>query len=320
MARIYDDITKLIGNTPLVRINHMASDESAEILMKLECFNPYSSVKDRIGISMIEDAERSGALKPGDVIVEATSGNTGIALAFIGAVKGYKVILTMPDTMTVERRNLLEALGATLELTPGAEGMNAALERARAIAAELPNAWRPLQFENQANVQVHIETTGPEIWADTDGKVDVFIAGVGTGGTITGTGRYLKQKNPSVHVVAVEPTDSAVLSGGDPSPHKIQGIGAGFIPAIYDSTVVDEVICVTNEESIDTARRLAREEGIFVGISAGAAMCAAMTIAARAEFRGQRIVTVAPDFGERYLSHPVFSEISEAAQIANAAS
>ena len=311
MARIYDDISKLIGNTPLVRINRLSRQEGAEVLVKLEAFNPYASVKDRIGLSMIEDAERSGVLKPGDVIVEATSGNTGIALAYIGAVKGYEVILTMPDTMTVERRNLLEALGAKLELTPGEEGMNAALERARQIAADLPNAWRPLQFENRANIQVHLETTGPEIWNDTDGSVDVLVAGVGTGGTISGTGRYLKQKNPDLKVVAVEPTDSAVLSGGEPSPHKIQGIGAGFIPTNYDASVVDEVICITNEEAMDTTRRMAREEGIFAGISAGAALAAAVEVAARPENADKRIVAIAPDFGERYLSHPVYAEIAE---------
>jgi len=309
MARIYKDISKLIGITPLVRLNRMDAGLTAEILLKLECFNPFSSVKDRIGFAMIDDAERRGVLKQGDVIVEATSGNTGIALAFVAAVKGYEIILTMPDTMTVERRNLLTALGAKLELTPGAEGMNAALDRAKAIAGDLPNAWMPEQFENSANVQVHRETTGPEIWADTDGEVDVLIAGVGTGGTISGAGGYLKQKNPAMHVVAVEPTDSPVLSGGEPSSHKIQGIGAGFVPTIYDAEVVDEVVQVSNEDAIATTQRLAREEGIFVGISAGAILCAAMKVAARPEFNGRRIISMAPDFGERYLSHPVFAEI-----------
>jgi cysteine synthase A len=259
---------------------------------------------------MIEDAERSGALKQGDVIVESTSGNTGIALAYIAAVKGYEIILTMPDTMTTERRNLLKALGAKLELTPGADGMKAAMARADAIAGDRPNAWQPSQFDNAANPQVHVQTTGPEIWADTDGEVDVFVCGVGTGGTISGTGRFLKEKNPGVRVIAVEPLDSNVLSGGEPSPHKIQGIGAGFIPNNYDASVVDEVVEVTNEESIATARRLARDEGIFVGISSGAALAAAVKVAARKELTGKTIVCIAPDFGERYLSNPVFAEMN----------
>ena len=309
MAKIYKDISKLIGNTPLVRLSRMGQALDSEVLLKLECFNPYSSVKDRIGLSMIEDAERRGVLKKGDIIVEATSGNTGIGLAFVAAAKGYELILTMPDTMTVERRNLLKALGATVELTPGSEGMKTALARADAIARDLPNAWVPRQFDNPANVQAHVETTGPEIWADTDGDVDVLVAGVGTGGTISGAGRFLKHKNPGMHVVAVEPSDSPVLSGGEPSPHKIQGIGAGFVPAIYDADVVDEVVTVTNEDAIDTARRLAREEGIMVGISSGAILYAAMKVAARDEFAGRTIVAIAPDFGERYLSHPVFAEM-----------
>jgi len=309
MGRIYDDITKLIGNTPLVRLNRMAVGLGAEVLVKLESFNPYSSVKDRIGLSMIEDAERRGLLKPGDVIVESTSGNTGIALAFVAAAKGYRVVLTMPDTMTVERRNLLMALGAELELTPGSEGMKAAIDRAEALAKDLPNSWMPQQFENDANPDVHTETTGPEIWADTDGKVDVLVAGVGTGGTVSGTGRFLKRKKPSLHVVAVEPCDSAVLSGGEPGPHTIQGIGAGFIPDNYDASVVDEVVAVTNDEAIEAARDLARKEGIFVGISAGAIVTAALKLAARPEFAGQTFVAIAPDFGERYLSNPVFADM-----------
>lgn len=309
MARIYDDISKLIGNTPLVRLNRMGADLPGDILLKLEFFNPYSSVKDRIGLAMIEDAERSGALKKGDVIVEATSGNTGISLAFVAAVKGYEIVLTMPDTMTLERRNLLEALGAKLELTPGAEGMKGAMGRADEIAQDLPNAWKAEQFDNPANVQVHVETTGPEIWSDTDGAVDVLVSGVGTGGTVSGAGSFLKGKNSKLHVVAVEPSDSAVLSGGDPGPHKIQGIGAGFIPKIYDASVVDEVIQVSNDDAIQTARRLTREEGVFVGISAGAALCAAMQVAARPEFEDKVIVSIVPDFGERYLSNPVYSEI-----------
>ncbi len=309
MARIYRDFSKLIGNTPLVRLPRMGADLPAEVLVKLECFNPYSSVKDRIGLSMIEEAERDGSLKPGMTIVEATSGNTGISLAFVAAVKGYKIILSMPDTMTIERRNLLKALGAQLELTPGADGMKGALGRAEAIAGDLADSWEPHQFDNASNPRVHRETTGPEIWADTDGEVDIFVSGVGTGGTITGTSQFLKAKNPNVHVIAVEPTDSAVLSGGDPGPHKIQGIGAGFIPAIYDAEVVDEVVQVTNEESIEMARRLTREEGMFVGISSGAILAAALRVAARPELQGQRIVAIAPDFGERYLSNPVYSEL-----------
>jgi cysteine synthase A len=309
MARIYNDLSKLIGRTPLVRLNRMGKDLPGEVLIKLEAFNPYSSVKDRIGLAMIEDAERQGTLKSGMVIVEATSGNTGIGIAFVAAVKGYEVILSMPDTMTIERRNMLKALGVKLELTPGNKGMVGAIARAAEIASELPNAWQPMQFDNPANVQVHVETTGPEIWDDTDGDVDVFVAGVGTGGTITGTGRFLKSKNPHIHVVAVEPTDSAVLSGGDPGPHKIQGIGAGFVPTIYDPAVVDEVIQVSNDESIDTSRRMTREEGIFVGISSGASLVAALQVATRPEYEGKKIVVIAPDFGERYLSHPIFTEI-----------
>jgi len=310
MARIYHDITKLIGGTPLVRLNRMAAGLPGEVLLKLECFNPYSSVKDRIGLNMIEDAERCGTLKKGKVIVEATSGNTGIGLAFVAAVKGYDIILTMPDTMTVERRNLLKALGARLELTPGELGVNGARERAAEIADELPNAWRAEQFDNPANREVHEETTGPEIWSDTDGQVHALVAGVGTGGTVSGTGRFLKRKNPGVYVVAVEPDDSPVLSGGEPGSHKIQGIGAGFVPGIYDAGVVDEVIRVTNEDAITTSRRLTREEGIFTGISSGAILWAALQLAMRPEFEEKTIVAITPDFGERYLSNPVYSEIA----------
>jgi cysteine synthase A len=309
MARIYRDFSKLIGNTPLVGLPRMGAGLPADVLVKLECFNPYSSVKDRIGLAMIEDAERDGSLKAGMTIVEATSGNTGISLAFVAAVKGYEIILTMPDTMTIERRNLLKALGAQLVLTPGEEGMKGALARAEAIAGDLASSWEPHQFDNPSNPRVHRETTGPEIWADTDGEIDVFVAGVGTGGTISGTSQFLKGKNPSLHVVAVEPTDSAVLSGGEPGPHKIQGIGAGFIPAIYDAEIVDEVLQVTNEEAIETSRRLTREEGMFVGISSGANLHAALQLAARSELQGKRVVVIAPDFGERYLSNPVYSEL-----------
>ncbi len=309
MARIYDDLSKLIGNTPLVRLNRMANGLPAEVLLKLESFNPFSSVKDRIGIAMIEDAERRGQLKAGMVIVEATSGNTGISLAFVAAVKGYETILVMPDTMTVERRHMLKALGARLDLTPGDQGMKAAMARANAIAQDLPNAWQPRQFDNAANPQAHFETTGPEIWTDTDGRIDVLVGGVGTGGTIAGAGRFLKGKNPQLRVVAAEPCDSPVLSGGEPGLHKIQGIGAGFVPAVYDPEVVDEVVQVSNEDAFATSRLLTRKEGAFTGISAGASIWVAMQVAARPEHAGQRIVAIAPDFGERYLSHPVYSEI-----------
>ena len=316
MARIYQDVSKLIGNTPLVRLNRLTGDSGATVLIKLEGFNPFCSVKDRLGLALIEDAERRGELKAGDVIVEATSGNTGIALAFVAAVKGYDIILTMPDTMTVERRNMLKALGATLELTPGDQGMNGALQRADEIASTLPNVWQAKQFDNLANRQVHFETTGPEIWADTDGEVDVLVSGVGTGGTISGAGRFLKQKNPDLHVVAVEPTDSAVLSGGEPGPHKIQGIGAGFIPNVYEAGIADEVVAVSNEDAIDTTRRMTREEGVFAGISAGAICKAALQVAARPEFAGKTIVCIAPDFGERYLSNPVYAEIDAPRELA----
>ena len=309
MARIYSDVSKLVGNTPLVKLNRLGAGLPAEIVVKLEAFNPFSSVKDRIGLSMIEEAERSGALRPGMVIVEATSGNTGIALAYLAAVKGHEIVLVMPDTMTVERRNLLRALGAQLELTPGELGMKAAMARADEIARSEPRAWQPSQFENPANVQVHLETTGPEIWRDTDGRVDILVAGVGTGGTITGAAKFLKSKNPALHVVAVEPTDSPILSGGEPGPHKIQGIGAGFVPTVYDENVVDEVVQVSNEHAMEIARRAVREEGIFAGVSSGAALAAALSVAERPWYAAQRIVTIAPDFGERYLSHPVYAEI-----------
>ncbi len=309
MAKIYDNLSKLIGNTPLVRLNRIAVDLPGEVLLKLESFNPYSSVKDRIGMSMIEDAERRGVLRSGMVIVEATSGNTGISLAFVAAVKGYEIVLAMPDTMTVERRNLLKALGAKLELTPGEEGMKGAIARADAIAGDLPSAWQPCQFDNGANTQIHFETTGPEIWADTDGRVDVLVGGVGTGGTVSGAGRFLKSKNPQLRVVVAEPCDSPVLSGGDPGLHKIQGIGAGFIPAVYDPEVVDEVVKVSNEDAFSTTRSLTRQEGIFAGISSGASLWTAMQVAGRPEFAGKRIVAIAPDFGERYLSNPVYAEM-----------
>ncbi|MFC1588308.1 cysteine synthase A [Planctomycetota bacterium] len=308
MARIYNDITKLIGNTPLVRLNHFREGRKANILLKLESFNPFGSVKDRTGIAMIEDAERVGELKAGNVIVEATSGNTGIALAYVARVKGYDIILTMPDTMTIERRNMLKALGAQLELTPGDKGMPGAIARAKEIAEEMPNAWQPLQFDNKSNVEIHFETTGPEIWRDTDGQVDVLVSGVGTGGTFSGSARFLKNKNPNLLAVAVEPVDSAVLSGGKPGPHKIQGIGAGFVPKNYHKDFEDEVIQVSTDDAFATTRRLAGEEGIFAGISSGAILWASLQVAARPEWEGKTIVTIVPDFGERYLSNPVFAQ------------
>lgn len=310
MGKIYNDITKLVGSTPLVRVQRLAGSEDVDLLLKLESFNPFSSVKDRIGLAMIEDAERSGELKEGMVIVEATSGNTGIGLAFVAAAKGYEVILTMPDTMTIERRNMLKSLGVKLELTPGAKGMNGAIELAKTIAEDLPNSWTPKQFDNPSNPQVHIETTGPEIWSDTDGQVDIFVAGVGTGGTVTGTSKFLKSKNSSIHVVAVEPQASAVLSGGEPGPHIIQGIGAGFIPTNYESEFVDEVIQVSNEDAISTTRSLVKNEAIFAGVSSGAIAYAAIQIASRPENKGKTIVAMVCDFGERYLSNPVYSELS----------
>ncbi len=307
--RVAEDISKLIGGTPLVRLNRLAKAKPGTVLLKMESFNPMSSVKDRIGLSMIEAAERDGTLKPGAVIVEATSGNTGIALAYVGAVKGYRVILTMPDTMSVERRRLLSALGADLVLTPGAEGMTGAVKKAEEILAEHDNGFMPQQFKNPANPEVHRRTTAEEIWKDTDGTVDVFVAGVGTGGTLSGGGGGLKAKKPEVRVVAVEPESSPVISGGDPGPHKIQGIGAGFIPDNLDSDIIDEVIRVKSEDAGATARRLAKEEGIFGGVSAGANVYAALQIAARPESEGKTIVTVICDTGERYLSTWLFDEV-----------
>ncbi|PKN01059.1 MAG: cysteine synthase A [Elusimicrobia bacterium HGW-Elusimicrobia-1] len=308
MLRIYDDITKTVGNTPLVRINRIASGAAATVLAKLESFNPLSSVKDRIGVSMIDDAEQRGILKEGAVIVEPTSGNTGIALAFVAAARGYRLILTMPDTMSVERRQLLKIFGAELVLTEGTKGMRGAVEKAEEIARSIPGSFLPQQFNNKSNPAIHRATTAEEIWRDTGGAVDIFVAGVGTGGTITGVGEGLKKRKPGVRIVAVEPSDSAVLSGEKPCPHKIQGIGAGFVPAALDLCVVDEIFKVTNEESGSFARRLAREEGILAGISSGAALYAAVEVARRPENAGKTVVVLLPDTGERYLSTWLFEK------------
>lgn len=305
---IANDMTELIGRTPMVRLNRLGRDLPGRVVVKLENFNPASSVKDRIGLAMIEAAERDGTLTEGSVIVEATSGNTGIALAYVGAVKGYRVVLTMPDTMSVERRRLLAAFGAQIELTPGAEGMSSAVARAREIVDSTPGAMLASQFRNPANPAVHRETTAGEIWTDTDGAVDVFVAGVGTGGTITGVGSRLKEHKPSVTVIAVEPDSSPVLSGGSPGPHKIQGIGAGFVPEVLDRAVVDEVIRVGADDATKTARALARREGILGGVSAGANVWAALEVARRPENEGMTIVTVICDTGERYLSTWLYEE------------
>jgi len=311
MARIYNSITELVGNTPLVRLNRLSDESNAEILGKLESFNPLSSVKDRIGLSMIEAAEKEGLLKKGSLLVEPTSGNTGIALAFVAASRGYRLMLTMPDTMSVERRSLLEALGAELVLTAGADGMKGAIAKAEEIVAETPGAFMPQQFENPANPEVHRHTTALEVWNDTDGAVDIFVAGVGTGGTITGVGEVLRKKKPGVQIVAVEPEDSPVLSGGHPGPHKIQGIGAGFVPGVLDMDVVDEIVKVSAENASNTSRYLATEEGILAGISAGAAVFAASQVAKRPENSGKTVVVIVPDTGERYLSTPLFKDPEE---------
>lgn len=306
MARIYDDATKLIGNTPLVKLNRLTEGLEATVLGKLEFYNPANSVKDRIGVSIIDAAEASGELKEGGTIVEGTSGNTGIALAWVGAARGYKVVLAMPETMSKERRALLRAYGAELVLTPGSEGMKGAVAAAEKIAQERPGAVLARQFANEANPKIHRETTAEEIWADTDGAVDIVVAGIGTGGTITGVGQALKEKNPDIKIVAVEPEESPILNGGAPGPHKIQGIGANFVPEILDTTVYDEVIDVNVGTAIEFARRAAQEEGLLVGISSGAALSAALGVAKRPENAGKTIVVVIPDFGERYLSTPLF--------------
>jgi len=308
MGRIFDDITKTVGNTPLVRINHLTRGIDATILAKLEFFNPLSSVKDRIGVAMIDSAEECGLLKKGSVVIEPTSGNTGIALAFVCAARGYRLVLTMPDTMSLERRQLLKILGAEVILTEGAKGMKGAVEKAEELAKNTPGSYLPQQFNNPANPDIHRKTTAEEIWRDTDGKVDLFVAGVGTGGTITGVGEVLKERNPAVKIVAVEPIDSPVLSGGKPGPHKIQGIGAGFVPKVLNAKVIDEIIGVSNEDAGAVARRLVREEGIFGGISCGAAMWAALEVGRRSESAGKTIVVLLPDTGERYLSTWLFQE------------
>jgi cysteine synthase A len=308
-GKIYQDVTETVGNTPLIRLNRLAAGLPGRLAVKHEGYNPFNSVKDRIGAAMINDAVEQGRLREGMIIVEPTSGNTGIGLAYVAAALGYRCVFTMPDTMTLERRNLLRALGAKVVLTEGAKGMKGAIARAEEILARLgERAWMPRQFENPANPAIHYRTTGPEIWSDTNGAVDIFVAGVGTGGTITGAGRYLRERKPGIRIVAVEPAESPVLSGGQPAPHKQQGIGAGFVPAILDTKIYDEVVRVTNEDAIATTRRLAREEAIFAGISSGSITWAALQVAGRRENAGKLIVSVICDFGERYLSHPVYAE------------
>jgi len=306
MERIADSLCELVGSTPLVRLARFARDLPGEVIAKMESLNPLASVKDRIGLAMIEQAEKDGKLKKGGTIIEPTSGNTGIALAWVARVKGYRAILTMPETMSLERRKLLAQLGTEIVLTPGRLGMRGAIDRARALAAEIDGAFIPHQFENPVNPAVHYGTTGPEIWRDTGGKADFFVAGVGTGGTVTGVGSYLKERKPEIRVVAVEPDDSPVLSGGKPGPHLLEGIGAGFVPGVYDEKAVDEVVRVSSDDAITAGRRLARTEGIVAGISSGANVHVARLIASRSENRAKMIVTVVCDTGERYLSTPLF--------------
>ncbi len=309
MARIYDDVTQLVGGTPLVRLNRLTEGLDATVAVKLEFYNPANSVKDRIGVAIVDAAEKSGALKPGGTIVEGTSGNTGIALAMVGAARGYKVILTMPETMSTERRVMLRAFGAEIVLTPGSEGMRGAVEKAREIVANTENSVWAQQFANEANPEIHRTTTAEEIWSDTDGKVDIFVAGIGTGGTVTGVGQVLKERNPDVQIVAIEPKDSAILNGGAPGPHKIQGIGANFIPEILDTNVYDEVLDATLEDSVRVARELGVKEGILGGISSGAIVWGALELAKRPENAGKLIVAVVCDFGERYISTVLYDDI-----------
>lgn len=311
MGKIYENATELVGRTPLLKVNNYAEDQGiteATLLVKLEYFNPAGSVKDRIALAMIEDAEHRGLLKPGATIIEPTSGNTGIGLASVAAARGYHTILTLPETMSVERRNLLKAYGAELVLTEGSKGMKGAIAKADELQKEIPGSIILGQFDNPANPAIHAATTGPEIWEDTEGRVDIFVSGVGTGGTLTGAGTYLKSKNPGIKIVAVEPADSPVLSGGQPGPHKLQGIGAGFVPSVLNTQVCDEIITVTTEQAFSTGRLIARKEGILVGITSGAALYAAAQLAKRPENAGKTIVALLPDSGDRYLSTPMFTE------------
>ncbi len=311
MARIYDDATKLIGNTPLVRINALNEGSGATVLAKLEFYNPANSVKDRLGVAIVDAAEASGELKPGGTIVEATSGNTGIALAMVGAARGYNVVLAMPETMSKERRALLRAFGAELILTPGPGGMKGAIDAAEELAAQRPGSVLASQFANKANPEIHRKTTAVEIWDDTDGEVDIVVAGIGTGGTITGVGEVLKAKKPSVQIIGVEPAESPILNGGEPGPHKIQGIGANFVPEILNTKIYDEIIDVDSETSVATARAAARQEGLLVGISSGAAIHAAIEVAKRPENAGKTIVVIVPSFGERYLSSILYADLMD---------